>query len=475
MKIATLLILGASIVVAIPASADTIYWTNWSNNTDGHITTPQGIISVTYSGELDGLSRKYPSWNPSTSYADGMVVDNAPPPSGNMIKLFGGSDTVNTITFSAPLVNPVVSIWSLGQIGTSATFEFINATPTFVAGGPSAEYDGGPISISGNTVSGSEANGTVTFLGTFSSISWNNPLFEFYYGFTVGVGSASQGCQKKLAMMVNASFAGPEAGLYTIQADGSRLTKLLSVPAESHGGSWPHWSPDGTKILFDADFGGHDEIYVINEDGTNLTQLTFDSAVNRDPDWSPDGAMIVFSSNRGGTNRYDLFVMNADGTNIANLTNSPTSDEYLPAWSPDGAHILFDSYDSGLRSDIWIMNADGSGQTDLTPNTTESQDSQARWYPDGSKVIFASSRMGNGDIFLMNPDGTNVIDLVGKSAYDSSATVWSHQDGVIEIAFTRRLLNGTTGVYTMNGDGANQKAIFLPNTQDNLLLDAQRR
>ena len=42
------------------------------------------------------------------------------------------------------------------------------------------------------------------------------------------------------------------------------------------GGGWPRWSPDGTKIAFDAEFGGNDEIYMINQDGTGLQQLTFD-------------------------------------------------------------------------------------------------------------------------------------------------------------------------------------------------------
>jgi len=290
---------------------------------------------------------------------------------------------------------------------------------------------------------------------------------------TVGVQTSGRVCQKKLAMMENAYFAGSEAGLYTINADGSGLTKLLSVPPSPHGGSIPRWSPDETKIAFDAEFGGNDEIYVINQDGTGLQQLTFDPAGDRDPVWSPDGTKIVFDSNRGMS--QDLFVMNADGSNIANLTNSPNSDEYADDWSPDGTQIVFDSYASGLPQDLWIMNADGSGQTDLTPHTEGYADGGGRWSPDGTKLIFGSSRIGNGDIFMMNPNGTAVTDLTNRPAYDYSDTVWSHPDGVIEIAFTRRLQDGTNGVYTMNGNGTNQRAIFLPNTQDNLLLDARRR
>ena len=282
------------------------------------------------------------------------------------------------------------------------------------------------------------------------------------------------GCTKKIAMMVNGFFAGPEAGLYTINANGFGLRKLLAVPASPHGGGFPSWSPDGTKIAFDAEFGGNDEIYVINQDGTGLQQLTFDSAEDRDPAWSPDGTRIVFSSNRGGLSQYDLLVMNADGSNIANLTNSPSSGEFGPDWSPDGAQIVFDSYAQGFGTqDVWIMNADGSGQTNLTPHTNSYGDGGARWLPNGTKLIFGSGRLGAGDIFMMNPDGTEITDLTNNPAYDYGGTAfWRRSDGILEIVFTSRR-SGFSGVYTMNGDGAHQRPIFLTSTLDNLLLDAR--
>ena len=63
-------------------------------------------------------------------------------------------------------------------------------TPVFVAGGPNAQYGGASISVSGNTVSGREGNGTVQFMGTYSSLSWTNPVYENWYGFNVGIAAA---------------------------------------------------------------------------------------------------------------------------------------------------------------------------------------------------------------------------------------------------------------------------------------------
>jgi hypothetical protein len=150
------------------------------------MTVDSTAVTVTFSTSNYHVNiANYPSWTPTSSYADGVVVKNAPVPSNNIMQLDGGNSNVNTLSFSTPLVNPVIAIWSLGSAGTPASFVF-NATPVFVAGGPSAEYGGSAISVSGNTVSGSEGNGTVEFLGTYSSITWTNPQFEFWYGFNVG-------------------------------------------------------------------------------------------------------------------------------------------------------------------------------------------------------------------------------------------------------------------------------------------------
>jgi len=185
--------LAAAAVIAlcasIPARADTIDWTTWGAAAPG---TPgsafgatSGGLGVSYSGDLQSLVANYPSWTPTTSYTGG-TIGNAPPQSGGILQLFGGNTDVNTIFFSHAVVNPVLAIWSLGQTGIDAQFDFVNAPFTIEAGGPSAEYGGQSITSSGDTVYGLEGNGVIQFTGTYSSISWSNPVFENWYGFTVG-------------------------------------------------------------------------------------------------------------------------------------------------------------------------------------------------------------------------------------------------------------------------------------------------
>ena len=166
------------------AHSATIDWNQWTSNSTGAIaSTP---VTITFSGDnAGGWSNGYPSYGPGTTWADGTVVANAP--TGGIVVLTGGNTNVNTVTFSQAVTNPVFAIWSLGQGGINASFNFIGATPVFVAGGPSNEYSGAPITVSGNDVFGREGNGTVEFIGTYTSLSWTNPTYEYWYGFNVGI------------------------------------------------------------------------------------------------------------------------------------------------------------------------------------------------------------------------------------------------------------------------------------------------
>ena len=172
------------------ALASPITWNGWTSATSGVM----GSVAVSFDsgGSTSLFVSGYPSYTPSTTFADGTIVDNAPSSSDGIIRLFGGNSNINTVTFSVPVIDPVFAIWSLGQSGIVASFDFIDLTPIFVSGGPSAEYSGLPISVLGNVVSGREGNGTVQFLGTYSSISWTNPVYENWYGFDVGMAGVAE-------------------------------------------------------------------------------------------------------------------------------------------------------------------------------------------------------------------------------------------------------------------------------------------
>lgn len=65
-------------------------------------------------------------------------------------------------------------------------------------------------------------------------------------------------------------------------------------------------------------------IYSIKNDGTQNTRLTNEASRYLDPVFSKEGDKIYFSSNLAGN--YEIYVMNRDGSNITNLTKSPFND-----------------------------------------------------------------------------------------------------------------------------------------------------
>ncbi|MTB24253.1 MAG: hypothetical protein F2920_11405, partial [Actinobacteria bacterium] len=69
------------------------------------------------------------------------------------------------------------------------------------------------------------------------------------------------------------------------------------------------WSPDGTKIVFVSS----SQIYVMDADGSNQTNISNNSSSDDTPAWSPDGSKIAFMTDRDGN--YSIYSMNPDGSN----------------------------------------------------------------------------------------------------------------------------------------------------------------
>ena len=238
--------------------------------------------------------------------------------------------------------------------------------------------------------------------------------------------------------------------IYVMNADGSGLTNLTNNPADD---CCSDWSPDGSRIAFSSNRDANDEnrttieIYVMDADGSNQTRLTNNRDNDSNPAWSPDGSRIAFSSNRESSLNIEVFVMDADGSNQTNLTNTPGFDGLFGIdWSPDGSRIAFYS-DRDDNREIYVMNADGSDQTNLT--NSPANDVGPDWSPDGSRIAFTSMPAGTNDayIYVMDADGSNQTRL--SNGEDGQEPAWS-PDG------SRIAFRGHPGdIFIMDADGSN--------------------
>ena len=81
------------------------------------------------------------------------------------------------------------------------------------------------------------------------------------------------------------------------------------------------------------------------------------------PRWSPDGTRIVFASDRGrdyyGRHNMDIWMINCDGSNLTQLTTNGSEDDY-PVWDPSGNYIYFVS-NRGFEWNIWRLDVGNFG------------------------------------------------------------------------------------------------------------------
>jgi Tol biopolymer transport system component len=160
-------------------------------------------------------------------------------------------------------------------------------------------------------------------------------------------------------------------GVYVMDADGSNQ-KALAV------GFNPSFSSDGSEIMYVSWTGRavFEDIFVINSDGSDPRQLTYENSnYNFTPHYSPDGTKIVFPSNRD--DQFVINIMDSDGSNQYCLTDNENS-YFYPVFTPNGQHIIFCSSnrDSG---DIFIASVDGSIVYQLTEG--DSHNFSASFFP----------------------------------------------------------------------------------------------
>ncbi|HUO52074.1 MAG TPA: hypothetical protein VMT93_06130, partial [Gemmatimonadaceae bacterium] len=192
--------------------------------------------------------------------------------------------------------------------------------------------------------------------------------------------------------------------------DVAKRKRIATIKPPLDGATGPTWSPDGTKIVFSGAKGGITDLWMVDADGKNLTQLTNDKEGDVMPSWSPDGRTIAFATERGpGLDLANLVfpllhiaLYHLDTKQIEVLPDQ-RGQNINPNWSPDGKTIAYISNGSGIpniclydvqtREQFQITNLVGgvTGITDVSPALSWAHDADRlafSYYEDGKYTIW---------------------------------------------------------------------------------------
>ena len=200
----------------------------------------------------------------------------------------------------------------------------------------------------------------------------------------------------------------------------------------------PPTIPGGQLIAFTSRRDGNEEIYVMNTDGSDPTNLTNHPAADNFPLWSPDGQRLAFVSDRSG--KPEVYLMYDDGSGLVQLTDLPNVEGFWwLSWSPDGtrlaAEVLLTYPVTGeLYGKIFLIQADGSGVFDLTHNELPARVYDPLWSPAGDWIAYVRGGPAPTYLRLIRPDGTE-DQALNRSIRNTPSFAWS-PDGVRIAYFT---------------------------------------
>jgi TolB protein len=245
------------------------------------------------------------------------------------------------------------------------------------------------------------------------------------------------------------SMAGNE-DIWSMNIDGTDLTQLTDGPGRE---MYPSISPDGKKIAYSADIDGYWQIFTMNWDGTDKKQITNRPYRHGYHAWSFDGRFIYFGLYIDDS--WDVFVMESDGSNTKRLTTNPQLDNWHPYSHPFEYKIVYESGFTG-NEEIWEMDLDGQNNNRISKGGINYR--APKYSIDGNKIAFMGRDSNNIEqVFIMDSNGENVVQLTDGP---EGARLPSFSPDNRHIVYNTFAAGGN--IFIMNADGSQK--IQLTNT-----------
>ncbi len=234
------------------------------------------------------------------------------------------------------------------------------------------------------------------------------------------------------------SRMGGNSDIYIVDVNGNNLTQLTTSSAHD---LYPSWSPDGTQLVYQTNEGGDQEVAIIGISGGSSYTITNNGCNDWGPTWSPDGDWIAFYSDCDG--ERNIYKMRTDGSDRAQLTFTSGANSWFPAWSPDGRKITFSSNRSG-KYYIYSMDANGGNETQLARGCV------SYYSPNGSQILYGVYCDDTDELWLMDAGGSNQRPIT--DGYECKNATWSPDGSSIVFQLSKTTGDGPFELYIMDLD-----------------------
>jgi hypothetical protein len=149
---------------------------------------------------------------------------------------------------------------------------------------------------------------------------------------------------------------------------------------------WLSWSSSGDRLAFFVRNEKSRTLILENVLTRNIDQRIEMRTVDEpeSPDISPDGKKVAFAALQGGIG--DIFVVDLESKQLTNLTKDSFGDA-APTWSPDGKYIVYVARVSG-NDKLFRLDPDTGKKTQLTFGTHDDAGAQ---FLDADTLVFSST------------------------------------------------------------------------------------